>query len=496
MYTKHRKVWLYNMKPSGIGGQAVIEGIMMRNKDKYSIAVRKPDNEIEVVVRENKLITEKYPWLNLPVIRGIVSFVDSLVTGISTINYSASFYDDPAEQEKTKVDEVGKSILKDKFESVLMAVTVILSIFFAIGLFMVLPYFAAKFFSRYIVSKTLLNFIEGVVRLLIFVIYVSLISRMKDIKRTFMYHGAEHKCINCIENGARLTPENVKNSSRYHKRCGTSFMFFVMFISIIFFIFIRVDNTALQIVIRILLIPVIAGVSYEVIRWAGKNDNAFVRVMSKPGMWFQKLTTREPDMDMIEVAIKAVEEVFDWKQFLSEYYADSENPVEDLVASEAVLAISGSLIHGNKETRTIDIEESSETETSVSEMSAEERYIRAGKEYGMDDTDRETFSSIYEVSDESESTVYDNAYDDSYDESSSYGYGEDDHDDPSAIEGFEFMDGPAVGFSTENIHEAGTVEELSEEEVVAGFEFEGEHEPEEDYPEDVPMFKQKRLEDK
>ena len=300
-----------DMKPSGIGGQAVIEGIMMRNKDKYSIAVRKPDNEIEVVVRESRLITEKHPWLNLPIIRGIVNFVDSLVTGISTINYSASFYDDPAEQEKTKIDEVGKNILKDKFESVLMAVTVILSIFFAIGLFMVLPYLATRLISKYIISKALLNFIEGIVRLLIFVIYVSLISMMKDIKRTFMYHGAEHKCINCIENGARLTPENVKNSSRYHKRCGTSFLFFVMFISIVFFIFIRVDNVALQILVRILLVPVIAGVSYEVIRWAGKNDNAFVRVLSKPGMWFQKLTTREPDMDMIEVAIKAVEEVFE-----------------------------------------------------------------------------------------------------------------------------------------------------------------------------------------
>ena len=199
------------MKPSGIGGQAVIEGIMMRNKNKYSIAVRKPDNEIEVVVKESRDLTEKHQWLNFPIIRGIVSFVDSLVTGISTINYSASFYDDPAEQEKTKIDEVGKNILKDKFESVLMAVTVILSIFFAIGLFMVLPYLAARLVSKYIISKTLLNFIEGVVRLLIFVIYILLISMMKDIKRTFMYHGAEHKCINCIENGARLTPENVKN---------------------------------------------------------------------------------------------------------------------------------------------------------------------------------------------------------------------------------------------------------------------------------------------
>lgn len=446
-----------DMKPSGIGGQAVIEGIMMRNKDKYSIAVRKPDNEIEVVVRESRLITEKHPWLNLQIIRGIVNFVDSLVTGISTINYSASFYDDPAEQEKTKIDEVGKNILKDKFESVLMAVTVILSIFFAIGLFMVLPYLATRLISKYIISKALLNFIEGIVRLLIFVIYVSLISMMKDIKRTFMYHGAEHKCINCIENGARLTPENVKNSSRYHKRCGTSFLFFVMFISIVFFIFIRVDNVALQILVRILLVPVIAGVSYEVIRWAGKNDNAFVRVLSKPGMWFQKLTTREPDMDMIEVAIKAVEEVFDWKQFLAEYYAEEENPVEALVASEAELAISGSLIHGNEETRTIDFEEQKAEKSAETELTPEQKYIQTGKELG---------------------------------------YGKDDHDDPSAIEGFEFIDTPAYIDNSQSDTDKDDAEELSEEEVVAGFEFETEKvEPEESYLEDVPMFKQKRLED-
>lgn len=488
-----------DMKPSGIGGQAVIEGIMMRNKDKYSIAVRKPDNEIEVVVRESRLITEKHPWLNLPIIRGVVNFVDSLVTGISTINYSASFYDDPAEQEKTKVDEVGKNILKDKFESVLMAVTVILSIFFAIGLFMVLPYLATRLISKYIISKTLLNFIEGIVRLLIFVIYISLISMMKDIKRTFMYHGAEHKCINCIENGARLTPENVKNSSRYHKRCGTSFLFFVMFISIVFFIFIRVDNTALQILVRILLIPVIAGVSYEVIRWAGKNDNAFVRALSKPGMWFQKLTTREPDMDMIEVAIKAVEEVFDWKQFLAEYYSEEENPVEALVATEAELAISGSLIHGNEETRTIDLEEQKTEDKEQTELTPEEKYIQTGKEleYGMDDTAREAFSSVYEVSDESESTVYDNSYDDSDDGEESYGYGEDGHDDPSAIEGFEFMDTPAYIENNKSDEDNEVTEEFSEEEVVAGFEFETEkEEPEESFPEEVPMFKQKRLDDK
>lgn len=310
------------MKTSGIGGQAVIEGIMMRSGDKYAIAVRKPDNEIALSVKDSRMLTEKYKWLNFPVIRGIFNFVDSLVTGVSTITYSASFYDDPAEQKKTKVDEIGRAVFKDKLESVLMAVTVIISVALAVGLFMVLPYLISRTLANYVTSQFLLNFIEGIVRLIIFILYLFAISRMNDIKRTFMYHGAEHKCINCIEHGAPLTADNVMNSSRMHKRCGTSFMFLVMFISIVFFIFIRVDNTALQLVIRILLIPVIAGVSYEVLRWAGRNDNKFVNAISKPGMWMQKLTTKEPERDMVEVAITAVEAVFDWRAFLDEYYAD------------------------------------------------------------------------------------------------------------------------------------------------------------------------------
>ena len=351
------------MKPSGIGGQAVIEGIMMRNKDKYSIAVRKPDNEIKVTVRESKVLTEKHKWMSYPVIRGVVSFIDSLITGISTINYSASFYDDPDEQKKTKADEIGKSIFKDKFESVLMALTVIVSVFLAVGLFMLLPYYVSRLVKGYVASKTLLNLIEGLVRVAIFILYLVLISLMKDIKRTFMYHGAEHKCINCIENGARLTVENVMNSSRYHKRCGTSFLFIVMFISVVFFIFIRVDNTALQIVIRLLLVPVIAGVSYEFIRWAGRNDNGFTVALSRPGMWLQKLTTREPDEDMVEVAIKAVEEVFDWEVFLKEYYQTSLDMEADIKAAEAKLALTGELIHKPKKTRKIDAREVAMAET-------------------------------------------------------------------------------------------------------------------------------------
>ena len=341
------------MKPSGIDGQAVIEGIMMRNKDKYSIAVRKPDKQIEVVVKESKLLTEKYKWLNYPIIRGVFNFVDSLVTGISTINYSASFYDEPEEQNATKADEIGRAVFKEKMESVLMAVTILVSVIFAVGLFMLLPYFISRLLKDYISSKFVLNLLEGIVRLVIFIAYITAISMMKDIKRTYMYHGAEHKCINCIENGLILTPENVKNSSRFHKRCGTSFLFLVMFISIIFFIFIRVDNTALQIVIRVLLIPVIAGVSYEVIRLAGKSDGTLINIVSKPGIWMQHLTTKEPDMDMIEVAIKAVEAVFDWKAFLLDYYKDSDNPFEAMEAKEIEVALTSSLMSDNKNIRTI-----------------------------------------------------------------------------------------------------------------------------------------------
>ncbi len=385
------------MKPSGIGGQAVIEGIMMRNKDKYSIAVRKPDNDIEVTVRDCKVLTEKHKWMGYPIIRGVVSFIDSLVTGISTINYSASFYDDPEEQKKTKADEIGKSLFKDKFESVLMAFTVILSVFIAVGLFMLLPYFVSRLVKGYVASKTLLNFIEGLVRVAIFILYLLVISLMKDIKRTFMYHGAEHKCINCIENGARLTTENVMNSSRYHKRCGTSFLFIVMFISVVFFIFIRVDNTALQIVIRLLLVPVIAGVSYEFIRWAGKNDNGFTMVLSKPGMWLQKLTTREPDEDMVEVAIKAVEEVFDWKAFLEEYYAHSPNPEADMLTSEAKLAMDGELLHKGKSTRKIDAQKVAH-ETAIAET------IRAVEQKSASNTDS-TVKSSSEVKTDADAEV-------------------------------------------------------------------------------------------
>ncbi len=478
------------MKPSGIGGQAVIEGIMMRNKDKYSIAVRKPDHEIEVTVRDCKLLTEKHKWMGYPIIRGVVSFIDSLITGISTINYSASFYDDPEEQKITKADEIGKSLFKDKFESVLMAFTVILSVFMAVGLFMLLPYFVSRLVKGYVASKTLLNFIEGLVRVAIFILYLLIISLMKDIKRTFMYHGAEHKCINCIENGARLTTENVMNSSRYHKRCGTSFLFIVMFISIVFFIFIRVDNTALQVVIRLLLVPVIAGVSYEFIRWAGKNDNGFTVVLSKPGMWLQRLTTREPDEEMVEVAIKAVEEVFDWKAFLKEYYAHSPNPEADMLASEAKLAMDGELIHKAKNTRKIDARK-------VAHEAAMAETIRAVeiKSVSNSDTTSDTKAAdVVESQDDSAEQQTKENEETSQDTEEALPEGFEIEEEYETVNKVEGAAGGEYAVTTEKVPETDESENMTVEEVEAGFEIEEPEDTEEAEDinaDDVPLFKQR-----
>lgn len=304
------------MKPSGIGGQAVIEGIMMKNGDKYAVAVRKPNQEICVEVKEVKSISEKYPVFKLPILRGMAAFVESLSLGMSCLTFSSSFYEE--EEEESKFEKKLNEVTKGKADSILNAVTMVCSVLLALGIFVALPMLLANLLGRLIESKFLLAVFEGVFRVLIFVLYIVLISKIKDIERLFMYHGAEHKAINCIENGLALTVNNVKKQSREHKRCGTSFMLTVMIISVIFFMFVRVDNALLRLVIRLLLIPVIAGVSYEFIRYAGKHDNAVINALSRPGMWLQGLTTREPDRDMIEVAIRSVEAVFDWKAFVEE----------------------------------------------------------------------------------------------------------------------------------------------------------------------------------
>lgn len=315
------------MRPSGIGGQAVLEGIMMKNKEKYSVAVRKPDGQIEVRTKVYRSIAGDSKWAKLPLIRGVVNFIDSLVLGMESLSYSASFYDDEEEQEPGKFEKLLVKLFGEKAEKVVMGCTVAFSVIMAVAIFMVLPYYISSIFRNFIVSNTLLAVLEGVIRLGLFTLYVVLISCMKDIKRTYMYHGAEHKCINCIERGRELNVKNVRKSSRYHARCGTSFLFIVMVISIVFFIFIRVDSPILRVVFRILLVPVIAGVSYEFIRLAGRSDNPLMKVLSLPGKAMQKLTTREPDDDMIEVAIAAVEAVFDWKAFLG-YPVEEEQNVE------------------------------------------------------------------------------------------------------------------------------------------------------------------------
>lgn len=305
----------------------MLEGIMMKNKEQYSVAVRKPDGEIEVYKSEHAGIAGSHAWAKLPLIRGVVNFIDSLVLGMETLTYSASFYDEEEEQEPGKAERFLLKILGEKAEKVVMGCTVAFSVIMAVGIFMILPYFISGLFRDHIVSNTLLAVLEGVIRLGLFTLYVVLISSMKDIRRVYMYHGAEHKCINCIERGRDLNIKNVRKSSRYHARCGTSFMFIVMIISIIFFIFIRVESPVLRVLFRVLLIPVIAGVSYEFIRLAGRSDNPLVWFLSLPGKGMQKLTTKEPDDQMIEVAIAAVEAVFDWKSFLG--YAQGEEESED-----------------------------------------------------------------------------------------------------------------------------------------------------------------------
>lgn len=319
------------MKPSGIGGQAVIEGIMMKNKNRYSIAVRKPDNEIEVIVKKCNNLSKRIKILRLPIIRGVYNFIDSLVMGMSTLTYSASFYEDPQEQAPTPADKLARSLFKDKVDSIVMALTIIVAIVFALALFMALPFYLSRMLSQVIVSKTLLNLCEGLIRLAIFLIYVTAISMMNDIKRVYMYHGAEHKCINCIENGLELNVKNVRTSSRLHKRCGTSFMLFVMLVSIILFMFIKSDNALTQLGMRLLLIPVVAGISYEILKLAGRSNNIILRIISAPGLLLQKLTTKEPDDDMIEVAIAAIEAVFDWREFRSVYDEDTDEDAFEFI---------------------------------------------------------------------------------------------------------------------------------------------------------------------
>ena len=321
------------MKSSNIGGQAVMEGIMMRHKDKYSIAVRRPDNEIELKVEDYKCVFGNAKFLKYPLIRGVVSFVDSLVVGTKCLMYSAEIAGDEEDEEDkqknaalSEEELAAKKAKEDKQFKWLLYVTVAVSIVVSVAAFMLLPYALASLCRRVGASEFAVTIVEAFVKLALFMGYMLLISRMKDIQRTFMYHGAEHKCINCVEHGLPLTVDNVLASSRLHKRCGTSFLFLVMLVSIfLHFIFVLVPFYWVRLFGRLLMVPVVAGISFEIIQWAGRSDSKLADFFSKPGLAMQKLTTKEPTADMAEVAIRAVEAVFDWKAYLRENFPESED---------------------------------------------------------------------------------------------------------------------------------------------------------------------------
>lgn len=316
------------MKSSNIGGQAVMEGIMMRHKDKYSIAVRRPDNEIELKIEDYKCVFGNAKFLKYPLIRGVVSFVDSLVVGTKCLMYSAEIAGDEEDEEDkqknaalSEEELAAKKAKEDKQFKWLLYVTVAVSIVVSVAAFMLLPYALASLCRRVGASEFAVTIVEAFVKLALFMGYMLLISRMKDIQRTFMYHGAEHKCINCVEHGLPLTVDNVLASSRLHKRCGTSFLFLVMLVSIfLHFIFVLVPFYWVRLFGRLLMVPVVAGISFEIIQWAGRSDSKLADFFSKPGLAMQKLTTKEPTADMAEVAIRAVEAVFDWKAYLKEEF--------------------------------------------------------------------------------------------------------------------------------------------------------------------------------
>lgn len=320
---------------SGIGGQAVLEGVMMKNKEKYAVAVRKPDGEIEVEVETYQGLVHGSRIKELPFIRGIFNFLDSLILGTRALNYSASFYEEEDGKE-TKFDKAMDKMSGGNGEKLLSGIVTVISVVLAVGIFIVLPYFISSLFENFIRNRSLMAIIEGVIRIALFLLYVWGISAMKDIRRLYQYHGAEHKCINCIEKGRPLTVHNVMRSSRLHKRCGTSFIFFVMLVSIVLFFFIQVDNVAEKVILRVLLMPVVAGISYEIIRLAGRTDNVFIKILSAPGMWIQRMTTREPDESMAEVAIASVEAVFDWKKYLQDTfgYEVDESWMKDEASTE------------------------------------------------------------------------------------------------------------------------------------------------------------------
>lgn len=392
--------------PKGmLGGQAVIEGVMMKGPESYSLAIRKPDQKIEVKLNKFQSYGDKHKICKIPFVRGIVNFVESMVVGMKTLTYSSSFYEE--EEEESKADKVFKEVFKEKAESVTIGMTVVLSIIIAVALFMMLPAGLAEFLGRWVTNHVLLAIIEGVIRLVIFIIYILLISQMEDIKRVFMYHGAEHKTINCYESGDELTPENVAKHSRYHKRCGTSFLFVVMIISIFVFMFITAEQMWLRFVLRLLLVPLVASLSYEFIRLAGRHDNAFFNILSRPGMWIQNITTKEPDEEMIQVAIISIEAVLYGKAYVKAVNEaqgigmeeDVEKSIEEIEASYSA-GISGDELEFEKAVLGEELEDFSEYEEDYEEVYEEDEEMNPDVENSFDEVpvkyDEELYQEIEE----------------------------------------------------------------------------------------------------
>jgi len=295
---------------TSIGGSAVMEGVMMRGPKEIATAVRKPDGEIELDKRAVSSLVTKYHVNKIPVVRGVFAFFDSMICSIRALMWSAEFFDlEEDSSAESKFDKWLSDKFGDKVKDIVIYFSLFIALIFSIGLFFILPNLITGFLSGIIKNNALKTLIEGVIRIGIFLGYVLLVSRMEDIKRVFQYHGAEHKTIFCYEAGLPLTPENASKMSRLHPRCGTSFLVFVMVISIILFSFISWDNIWTRLGMRILLLPVVAGISYEIIRWAGRSQSKIVCILSKPGMWLQNITTREPDEAQLEVAIAAMEAV-------------------------------------------------------------------------------------------------------------------------------------------------------------------------------------------
>lgn len=295
-----------------IGGQALLEGILMRGPEKQAIVVRRPDGGLEIKVEELRLIKERYPILGLPFIRGTVNFLDSMVKGVKALMFSAEFYPDEEgeDTEPSRLEQwIERRFGSEALSKFVIYVAAALGVFLSVGLFILLPALVSGLLQGVFSSFWVRNLLEGLLRVAIFLAYLIFCSKQRDIQRTFSYHGAEHKTIFCYEQGLPLTVENVRRQNRRHPRCGTSFLFVVLVIAILIFSVVQVESVVLQLLLKLLLLPVVVGITYEINRWMGRQDSLLSRVFTAPGLWMQSFTTNEPDDSMIEVAIAALKEV-------------------------------------------------------------------------------------------------------------------------------------------------------------------------------------------